>query len=38
MKVGTITGKGATRGYFKIGSETGDKNFLEKKESFSYGY
>jgi hypothetical protein len=38
VKVGTISGKGATRGYFKIGSESGNKDLVEQKESFSFGY
>ena len=32
-----ISGRGATRGFFPIGAETGDKNNLENKESFSFG-
>ena len=36
--MGTISGSGATRGYFKIGSESGNKDILEKKESFSFGF
>jgi hypothetical protein len=32
-----ISGRGATRGFFSIGAETGDKNNIENKESFSFG-
>lgn len=38
LKVGNLSGKGATRGYFPIGSESGNKDLFEKKESFSFGY
>jgi hypothetical protein len=33
-----IQGRGATRGYFEIGSESGNKDLVELKESFSYGH
>jgi hypothetical protein len=36
--IGSIEGEGATRGFFPIGAETGDKTNVEHKESFSFGY
>ena len=36
--IGNISGLGATRGFFPIGAETGDKNNVENKESFSFGH
>ena len=32
-----IFGKGATRGFFPAGAETGNKAIFENKESFSFG-
>jgi len=38
MSIGKVEGKGATRGYFGIGSESGNKDLVELKESFSFGH
>ena len=32
-----VFGKGATRGFFPTGAETGNKAIFENKESFSFG-
>ena len=32
-----IQDKGATRGFYPVGAETGNKAIFENKESFSYG-
>lgn len=36
--IGSVYGLGATRGFFPIGAETGDKKNAEPKESFSFGH
>lgn len=36
--IGNVYGLGATRGFFPIGAETGDKKNAEPKESFSFGH
>jgi hypothetical protein len=38
QNVGNVVGQGATRGFFPIGAETGDKKNVENKESFSFGH
>merc|ERR1740139_448188 len=36
-EIGNVAGLGATRGFFPMGAETGDKKNIEYKESFSFG-
>ena len=37
QEIGSVAGVGATRGFFPMGAETGDKKNVEYKESFSFG-
>lgn len=36
--LGNVQAEGATRGFYPMGAETGDKSIFERKESFSFGY
>lgn len=38
MNLGNVQDKGATRGYYPVGAETGNKAIFENKESFSFGH
>lgn len=37
-QLGNVQAEGATRGFYPMGAETGDKSIFERKESFSFGY
>ena len=36
--MGNVQAQGATRGFYPVGAETGNKSIFENKESFSFGH